>query len=99
MPVAAIGQAIGQLDAGATSFTFLMFDAEAASAVFKLDVKQLESDALPKVPPALKPVPEPPGRSWPVQITVKGLGQQAQKPVPVGTGQGIQLGCPGANGH
>jgi hypothetical protein len=81
MPIAAIGQAVDQLDAGATSFTLLMFAAEATSAAFQLDVKQIGADALPAVPPALKPVPAPPGRSWPVQIIVAGLGQQPQKPL------------------
>ena len=80
MPIAAIGQVVDQLEAGATSFTLLMFAAEAPSAAFQLDVKQLGAGALPAVPPALEPVPAPPGRSWPVQITVTGLGQQAQKP-------------------
>ena len=82
MPIAAIGQAVDQLDAGATSFTLLMFAGEATSAAFQLDVKQLGPDALPAVPPALKPVPVPPGRSWPVQITVTGLGRPLQKPLP-----------------
>ena len=81
MPIAAIGQVVDRLDAGATSFTLPMFAAEATSAAFQLDVKQLGTDALPAVPPALKPVPAPPGRSWPVQITVTGLGPQAQKPL------------------
>ena len=81
MPIAAIGQAVDRLDAGATSFTLLMFAAEATTAAFQLDVKQLADDALPAVPPALKPVPAPPGRSWPVQLTVTGLGQPPQKPL------------------
>jgi hypothetical protein len=81
MPVAAIGQAVDHLDAGATSFTLLMFAAEAPSAAFELDVKRLEAGALPAVPPVLKPVPAPPGRSWPVHVTVTGLDQPPQKPL------------------
>jgi hypothetical protein len=81
MPVAAIGRAVDHLDAGATSVTLLMFAAEATSAAFELDVKRLEAGALPAVPPALKPVPAPPGRSWPVQVTVTGLDQPPQKPL------------------
>ena len=81
MPIAAIGQAVDHLEAGVTSFTLLMFAAEATGAAFQLDVKQLGTEALPAVPPALKPVPAPPGRSWPVQITVTNLGQQTQKPL------------------
>jgi len=79
MPIAAIGRAVDHLDAGATSFALLMFAGEATSAAFRLDVKQIGADALPAVPPALKPVPAPPGRSWPVQIAVTGLDQQPQK--------------------
>jgi len=81
MPIAAIGQTVDRLDAGATSFALLMFAGEATSAAFQLDVKQLGADVLPAVPPALKPVPAPPGRSWPVQIAVTGLGQLSQKPL------------------
>jgi hypothetical protein len=81
MPIAAIGRAVDRLDAGAISFTLLVFAAEATSAAFQLDVKQLAADALPAVPPALKPLPVPPGRSWPVQITVTDLGHQPQKPL------------------
>jgi hypothetical protein len=79
MPVAALGHIVSQLEAGTTSFHFLMFDAEATNAAFQLDVTQLETDDLPAVPPALKPVPAPPGRSWPVRITVRGVGKQPQK--------------------
>jgi hypothetical protein len=81
MPIAAIGQMADRLDAGTTSFTLLVFAAEATGTAFQLDVKQLGAEALPAVPPALKPAPVPPGRSWPVQITVTGLGQQPQKPL------------------
>jgi hypothetical protein len=81
MPIAAIGQAVDHLDAGDTSFSLLMFAAEATSAAFQLDVKLLGAGTLPAVPPALQPVPVPPGRSWPIQITVTGLGQQARKPL------------------
>ena len=81
MPIAAVGRAVDRLGAGVASFPLLMFGAEATGAAFQLDVKMLEGDALPAVPPALKPVPVPPGRSWPVLITVTGLGQQAPKPL------------------
>ncbi len=81
MPIAAFGQVVDRLGAGAASFPVLMFGAEATGAAFQLDVKKLDADALPAVPPALKPVPVPAGRSWPVLIAVTGLGQQAPKPL------------------
>lgn len=81
MPVAAIAEAVAQLEAGAGSFTLMIFAAESGTAAFQLDVKQLGDDALPAPPPALKPVPAPPGRSWPIQAVVTGLGKQPPKPL------------------
>lgn len=82
MPIAAIGQVVDRLGAGAASFPLLMFGAEATGAAFQLDVRQLDSDSLPAMPPALKPVAvPPPGRSWPVLITVTRPGQQGEKPL------------------
>jgi hypothetical protein len=80
MPIAAVGQAVDHLHAGATSFALLVFAGEATSAAFQLDVKTLAANALPAAPPSLKPVPAPPGQSWPVQIAVTGLGQPPQGP-------------------
>lgn len=77
MPIAAIGQVVDRLGAGAASFPVLMFGAEATGAAFQLDIKKLDGNALPAAPPALKPVPVPAGQSWPVLITVTRPGQPA----------------------
>jgi len=78
MPIAAVGQVVDRLGAGAASFPVLMFGAEATGAAFQLDVKKLDADVLPALPPALKPAPAPAGHSWPVLITATRPGQPAQ---------------------
>lgn len=76
MPIAALSGVVERLAAGAGSFPVLMFGAEATGAAFQLDIK-LDGNSLPAVPPALKPVPVPPGQSWPILVTVTRPGQPA----------------------
>lgn len=75
MPIAALGRVVDRLGAEAAAFPVLLFGAEATGAAFHLEVKKLEGAPLPAVPPALKPVPVPPGRSWPILVTATRPGE------------------------
>ena len=75
MPVSAVNQLIGSLQAGAGMFPALLFAAEAGSEAFAIDIKELPPDALTPPPPAVKPVAVPSARFWPVEMMFKRPGQ------------------------
>ena len=81
MPVAGMNYLIDRLDAQATSFPALTFDAEVIGDAFLVDVTELDSGALRPAPPAEKTVAVPAVKSWPVAMTFTRGRQQDQRPL------------------
>lgn len=81
MPVAAIGHLVDRLEANATAFPALIFDAEILGDVFLVDVNELDRDALGAAPAAKKPVTVPAERSWPVSMAFTRGREQDQGPL------------------
>ena len=81
MPVAAIEYLVERLEAKATSFPALMFDAEVIGDAFLIDVTELGLDRLRGARPADKAVTLPTGRSWAAFMSFTRGRQQMQKPL------------------
>jgi EipB-like len=80
MPVASIDYIIGQLRAGALSFTTLTFDAQGIGDAFRVDVTQIEERALRRRLPLDKPLVVS-GRSWPVLLSFTRDAKDQHKPL------------------
>lgn len=81
MPITAIGHLVQRLEAKATAFPALIFDAELLGDVFLVDVTELDADTLRPAPPAQKPVTVPAKRSWPVSMAFTRGREQDQNPL------------------
>lgn len=81
MPVAAVSYLVRRLAAGSDAFPVLMFGAEAAGAVFLIDVKREAAESPEATPPSQRHVAVPGTRSWPVTLAFSRAGQQDSKPL------------------
>ncbi|CAN5861545.1 hypothetical protein BH11PSE3_BH11PSE3_05890 [soil metagenome] len=81
MPIAAVNHLIERLQAKATSFPALMFDAEIAGDVFLIDVGEQDEAHVRAARRADKPVTMPSVKSWPVFMTFTRGRQQDQRPL------------------
>jgi len=79
MPIAAIDHLVDRLQAKATNFPALMFDAEVMGDAFLIEVTEQESGRASR--PADKPVALPKGKSWPVAMTFTRGRQQDSRPL------------------
>jgi len=81
MPVAALSRLVDRLRAKSGSFPTVMFGAEAIGDAFRVDVQELDPDALRAAPRAIKPVVVPATQFWPVSMTFRRDRQQDQIPL------------------
>lgn len=81
MPIAAVNHLIERLQAKATSFPALMFDAEVAGDVFLIDVAEQEVAQMRAARRTDKSLAMPSGKSWPVHMTFTRGRQQDQRPL------------------
>ena len=81
MPVAALGNLVDRLRAKSGSFPTVIFGAEAIGDAFRVDVEDLDPDALRAAPRALTPVAVPATQFWPVSMTFTRDRQLGQKPL------------------
>jgi hypothetical protein len=81
MPGAAVSYLVRRLAAGSETFPVLMFGAEAAGAVFLIDVKREAAGPAEATPPSQRHVAVPGSRHWPITMAVSRAGQQDSKPL------------------
>jgi EipB-like len=81
MPVAALSNLVDRLRAKSGSFPTVMYGAEAIGEAFRVDVEELDPNALRAAPRAIKPVAVPATQFWPVSMTFTRDLQLGQKPL------------------
>jgi len=81
MPVATVSYLVQRLMEGSETFPVLMFGAEAAGAVFLIDVKRAAAGSPEATPPSQRFVTVPGTQSWPLTMAIARAGQPDSKPL------------------
>jgi hypothetical protein len=81
MPVTTVSYLVQRLMAGSEAFPVLMFGAEAAGAVFLIDVKRAATGTPDATPPSQRAVTVPGTKSWPLTMAIARAGQPDSKPL------------------